>query len=105
MKDVKIQSTRPIAEPKAGGKTGRKEKAVSGQSFKDTLDDSLNNAVANMKDLNAQIHKDPALRASQADQNSMKEEIHAAKENFARMMLEKQNLFQLYQRLTNKDDS
>lgn len=105
MKDVKIQNIQPAVDPKAAGRAGRKAKAAAGQSFNDTLSESLNNTVATLNDLNAEIQKDPAVKTTQADPSSMKEEIHAAKENFDRMMLQKQNLFQLYQRLTNKDDS
>ena len=105
MKDVKIQNIQPTADPKAAGKANRKETAVAGQSFKETLTESLQSTVATMSNLNAEIQKDPAVKTTQADPSSMKEEIHAAKENFDQMMLQKQNLFQLYQRLTNKDDS
>lgn len=99
MKDIKIQNVQPIADPKAAAKTGRKEK-VAGQSFNETL----NSTVANLNDLNSQI---PAKAAgvTGADSASIEEEISNAKEAFDKMMLEKQNLFQLYQRITNKDDA
>ncbi len=98
MKDIKIQNVRPIADPKAADKTGRKEKVV-GQSFNETL----NTTVANLNDLNSQIPGKAGVTG--ADSASIKEEISNAKEAFDKMMLEKQNLFQLYQRITNKDDA
>jgi hypothetical protein len=104
MKDVKITNIQPVAEPKGAQKPGRKEK-TAGPSFDDALSDSLKNTVARLNDLNAQIQKEPAGKVSEADSASMKEEINAARENFDQMMLQKQNLARLYQRLTNKEDS
>lgn len=104
MKDVKVQNIQPVADPKATQKSGRKEK-LTGPSFNEALDESLNNAVARLNDLNAQIPQEPAGKVKQADATSMKEEITAAKDAYDQMMLEKQNLARLYQRLTNKDDS
>ncbi|MCZ6628216.1 MAG: hypothetical protein O7E56_08310 [SAR324 cluster bacterium] len=99
MKDIKIQNVKPIADPKTVEKGGRKDK-VAGQSFNETL----NSTVANLNDLNNRIAGEGAT-VTGTDSASIKEGISSAKESFDKMMAEKQNLFQLYQRITNKEDS
>lgn len=100
VKDIKIQNISPVADPKGAQKAGRKEK-VAGQSFSDTL----NSTVANLNDLNEQIPAGAAQSATDASSATIQQEINNAKDSFDRMMAEKQNLFQLYQRITNKDDA
>lgn len=100
MKDIKIQNVNPVSAPKGAAKTGRKEK-LAGQSFSDTL----SSTVANLNDLNQQIPAGGAKGAADAGSAKIQKEISNAKDNFDKMMAEKQNLFQLYQRLTNKDDA
>ena len=70
---MKIQTIQPAVEPKTAGRANRKETAVAGHSFKETLTESLHSTVATMSDLNAEIQKDPALKTTQADPSSMKE--------------------------------
>jgi hypothetical protein len=100
MKDVKIQNVNPVSVPNGAAKTGRKEK-VAGQSFSDTL----SSTVANLNNLNEQIPAEGAQGASDASSAKIQKEISNAKDSFDKMMAEKQNLFQLYQRITNKDDA
>jgi hypothetical protein len=100
MKDIKIQNVNPVAEPKAAEKAGRKGK-VTGQSFSETL----KHTVANLNDLNRTIPADAATGVADAKSSTIQDEISNAKDNFDRMMMEKQNLFQLYQRITNKEDA
>ena len=100
MKDVKIHNVNPVSTPKGAEKTGRKEK-VAGQSFSDTL----SSTVANLNNLNEQIPADAVQNSADASSAKIKQEISNAKESFDKMMAEKQNLFQLYQRITSKDDT
>lgn len=100
MKDIKIQNVNPVADPKAVEKGGRK-KNVAGQSFSDTL----NNTVANLNDLNERIPAGATEKVADGNSAKIQQEISNAKQSFDRMMAEKQNLFQLYQRITNKEDT
>ncbi len=100
MKDIKIQNVTPVADPKATGKAGRKGNVV-GQSFSETL----NNTVANLNDLNRKIPAHAAPGVSDANSSTIQDEISNAKDSFDRMMMEKQNLFRLYQRIANKEDA
>ena len=100
MKDIKIQNVNPVADPKGAAKTGRKD-TVSGKSFSDTL----NSTVASLNDLNEQIPAGATQGAVDAKSSKFQQEISDAKASFDRMMAEKQNLFQLYQRITNKEDA
>lgn len=95
MKDVKLQTVRPVAEPRPGEKPARKEKAA-GTSFNDTLKDT----VARMNELKAQ-----AEGTLKGGDHTIKEEIDAAREMYDRMMLEKKNLSQLYHRIKTQDES
>ncbi len=99
IKDIKIHNVNPVSDAKGAEKAGRKEK-VAGQSFSDTL----NSTVANLNNLNEQIPAETAQGGVDANSTKIQQEISNAKASFDRMMAEKQNLFQLYQRITNKED-
>ena len=100
IKDINIHSVNPVADAKGAQKAGRKAK-VAGQSFSDTL----NTTVANLNDLNEKIPARAAQGAVDAKSTKIQQEISNAKASFDRMMAEKQNLFQLYQRITNTEDA
>lgn len=104
MKDIKVANVQPVAEPKASQKAGRKEKAT-GASFDDALNDSLQSTVAKLNDLHSQIQTESGGKTPPADSAAIKEEISAAKESFDQMMLQRRNLFQLYQRIANKEEA
>jgi flagellar hook-basal body complex protein FliE len=93
MKDIKIGNVRPIAEPRAPEKSGRKE-PVSGQSFSQTLE----RAVTQMNEVTRQS----ATPAAGADATAIQAEYSAAKQQFDTLMRVEQQLRQLHQNITRK---
>ncbi|MEE8395653.1 MAG: hypothetical protein V3S29_06325 [bacterium] len=95
MKDIKVQTVRPVADPRGTEKTAGKEKTAA-----TAFDDTLQNTIERVNDL--KIQADAALKAKET---SIKEEIDTARKIYDKMMLEKKNLAQLYHRLKNLDES
>lgn len=98
MKDVKITTLRPVAEPTAKGKAAREEN-VAGPSFKETLEGT----IARVNDLNTQAGA--SLQTQGAKAATISKEISTAHEIYEKMMLEKQNLSRLYHHIKNPEES
>ena len=93
MKDIKIGTLRPIAEPRTPDKAGRKE-PVSGQSFSQTLE----RAVTQMNE----VARQSATPTAGGDATSIQADYSAAKKQFDTLMRVEQQLRQLHQNITRK---
>ena len=98
MKDVKITTIQPVAEPTAKGKATRKEN-VAGPSFKETLEGT----IARVNDLNTQVGA--SLQTKGVKAATISKEISTAHEIYEKMMLERQNLSRLYHHIKNPEES
>ena len=98
MKDVKITTLRPVAEPTGKEKAARKEN-VAGPSFKETLEGT----IARVNDLSTQAGA--SLQTQGAKAATIGKEISTAHEIYEKMMLEKQNLSRLYHHIKNPEES
>ncbi len=89
MKEIKVQTVRPVADPKAA-----KPAPAKGQVGESNFNDTLQQSIARMNDLKMQ-----AEAALKPKESSIKDEINAARDIYDKMMLEKQNLSRLYHRI------
>ena len=98
MKDIKVTTIQPTADPRAAGKARGKEK-VAGPSFEETLQ----NTVARVTDLKVQA--DAPVDNASSRLEKITSELDNADKVFDRLMQEQENLAKLYQNMKERKES
>ena len=93
MKDIKIGTIRPLAEPRSSDKPARKDQ-VGGPDFSRALE----RAVTQMNE----IARQSAVAPTGGDASAIQQQYSAAKQQFDTLMRLEQQLRQLHQNLTGK---
>ena len=98
MKDIKVTTIQPTADPRTTGKARGKEK-VAGSSFEETLQ----NTVDRVTDLKVRAGATVDNESSRLE--NITNEINTADEVFDRLMREQENLAKLYQNMKERKES
>ena len=97
MKDIKVNTVQPVADPRSTGKARGKEK-VADISFEETLQ----NTVGRLTDL--KVKADKTVQSGPSQLESITNEINTADEVFDRLMKEQENLAKLYQNIQGRKE-